>query len=106
VLLVADVARAGRVPEVHHADRARAGQLGGELQLAAVEQRGLVVERAQVARLEGGVDLPKGGGAEQQGEAHQGRFGEAGLHGYLLVFLWWVHWPCRPQGSPHRLSTA
>lgn len=51
VLLVADIARARRVPEMHHPDRAGAGQLGRQLQLAAVEQRGLVVERAQVAGL-------------------------------------------------------
>ncbi|MNN08918.1 hypothetical protein D3C81_1217860 [compost metagenome] len=65
VLLIADIARAGRVPEVHHTDRAGAGQLEGQAQLAAVEQGGLVVERAQVAGLEGGVGLPENGNANQ-----------------------------------------
>jgi hypothetical protein len=65
VLLIADIARARRVPEMHHTNRAGAGQFGRELQLAAVEQRGLVVERAQVAGLEGGVGLPEDDGADQ-----------------------------------------
>ncbi|MNC36287.1 hypothetical protein D3C75_848010 [compost metagenome] len=46
VLLVADVARAGRVPEVHQADRPGPGDLGRQLQPVAGEQCGLVIERA------------------------------------------------------------
>ncbi|MNG28488.1 hypothetical protein D3C84_1137550 [compost metagenome] len=46
VLLVADVARAGRVPEVHQADRPGPGDLGRQLQPVAGEQCGLVIEGA------------------------------------------------------------
>src|SRR5690606_20802645 len=80
VLLVADVARAGRVPEVHQADRAGPGQLRRQAQLVAHEQLGALLERADVARLE----PPEGGqhGAQPEGGDETGeQFLAADGHG-------------------------
>ncbi|MCY1453929.1 hypothetical protein D9M71_709550 [compost metagenome] len=64
VLLVADVARAGRVPEMHQADRAGAGDGVRQLQAIAGKQRRLVVEGTQVATLEAVVRPPQARGAQ------------------------------------------
>ncbi len=48
VLLVADIAWAGRVPEMYQADRAWTRKLIRQVQQLAVEQRGLLTEAAQV----------------------------------------------------------
>ncbi|MNJ64757.1 hypothetical protein D3C77_607300 [compost metagenome] len=58
-MLVADVARAGRVPEVHQANRPRPGEGGRQLQAVAGKQRGVVIEGAQVTALETVVGPPQ-----------------------------------------------
>ena len=65
VLLVADVARAGRVPEVHDADRAGAGEVVGQAQRIAGKYGGVLAEGAQVAALEPVVGRPQHAGADQ-----------------------------------------
>ena len=74
VLLVADVARARRVPEMHQAYRARAGQIGRQAQRVAGKHRGVLAESPQETALEPVVGHPQDDGAsegEQAGE--QGR---------------------------------
>lgn len=80
VLLVADVAGAGRVPEMHQADRPRPGQLGRQAQAVAGEQGGLLAERADVADLEPPVGGEQAAGPEQADQADEERLA-AGSHG-------------------------
>ncbi|MCY1403761.1 hypothetical protein D9M71_189520 [compost metagenome] len=58
MLLVANVAGAGRVPEMHQADRARPGEFGRQAEPVTGKQRSLVVERAHVTPLEPVVGEP------------------------------------------------
>ncbi|MCY1435078.1 hypothetical protein D9M71_511580 [compost metagenome] len=69
VLLVANVAGAGRVPEMYQADRPRPGQLWWQAKAVAGKKRGLVIERAQVTPLEPVVGEPETGGAKHGAEA-------------------------------------
>ena len=74
VLLVANVARARRVPEVHQADRARAGQVGGQAQRVAGKHRGVLTEGPQETALEPVVGHPQDDGAPEGKQAgKQGR---------------------------------
>ena len=69
VLLVTDIARARRVPEVHQANRARAAESGGQLQRIAGKYRGVFAEGAQVAALEPVIGRPQHPGADNQDQA-------------------------------------
>lgn len=74
VLLVADVARARRVPEMHQADRAGAGQVGGQAQGVAGKYRGVLAEGSQETALEPVVGYPQYDGASEGEQAgKQGR---------------------------------
>jgi len=74
VLLVTNIARAGRVPEVHQANRARATEGGRQLQRIAGEHRRVLAEGAQVAALEPVICGPQHAGADNQDQT-----GEQGI---------------------------
>ncbi|MNT72002.1 hypothetical protein D3C72_2105600 [compost metagenome] len=71
VLLVASVAGAGRVPEVHQADRPLTGEVLRQAQVLAGEDRGPVVEGADVARFVPAQGQQDGADAGQEEEAGQ-----------------------------------
>ena len=85
VLLVADVARAGLVPEVHDADRAGTGEVVGQAQRIAGKYRGVLAEGAQVAALEPVVGRPQQAGADQRDQG--GKQCRAGVRAHVKASL-------------------
>ena len=63
VLLITDVAGAGRVPEMHHANRPGAGQVLGKAQGVTGKHRRVRTEGPQVASLEPVIGRPQDAGA-------------------------------------------
>ncbi|MNI38193.1 hypothetical protein D3C73_923250 [compost metagenome] len=82
VLLVADVARAGWVPEVHESDGAGAGEVVGQAQRITGEHRRMLAECPQVAPLKPVVGGPQHCGAHEGKQAGEqgGAIGRA--HGF------------------------
>ena len=58
VFLIADVAGAGRVPEMHDPDTARSGQRWRQAQNIAGKQRRLITERTDVSALKPFIARP------------------------------------------------
>lgn len=82
VLLVADVAWAGRVPEVHQTDVAGASEVGGQAQRVAGKHRRVFAESPQVAALKPVVCGPQHAGAND-GEQAGKQCGAVGrTHGF------------------------
>ena len=69
VLLVADVAWAGGIPEVHQTDIAGAGEVVGQAQRVAGEHRGVFAESPQVAALKPVVRGPQHAGTHDGEQA-------------------------------------
>ncbi|MNT69915.1 hypothetical protein D3C72_2082620 [compost metagenome] len=82
MLLVADVARAGRVPKVHETDGARTGQVVGQAQRIAGEHGRVLAECPQIAPLKPIVGGPQHCGAHEGKQAGEqgGAIGRA--HGF------------------------